>query len=160
MDWYYPVLSGAITGVEARHHLAERLDEFVGSEPDGEMLGVRCVSDKDWATAAETAECAMAHLLVSDRATALDLFQATMPMRRPDGHYLTGIVYPGLVTFPASECSTYTAAAVILAADAIGTCSPASDLFVNHSTLHDVIDVEPLLVDADHEGPFRIPERD
>ena len=90
------------------------------------MLGVRCVSDKDWATAAETAECAMAHLLVGDRATALDLFQATMPMRRPDGHYLTGIVYPGLVTFPASECSTYTAAAVILAADAIGTASVPS----------------------------------
>ncbi len=160
MDWYYPVLSGAITGIEARHHLADRLDEFVVSGPDDEVLGVRCVSDKDWATAAETAECAMAHLLVGERATALKLFRATMPMRRPDGYYLTGIVYPGLITFPTDECSTYTAAAVILAADAIGACSPASDLFVNHSKLPDVIDVEPLLVDADHEGPFWLPKRD
>ena len=79
---------------------------------------------------------------------------------RPDGYYLTGIVYPGLITFPTDECSTYTAAAVILAADAIGACSPASDLFVNHSKLPDVIDVEPLLVDADHEGPFWLPKRD
>ncbi|MBR11642.1 MAG: prenyltransferase [Acidimicrobiaceae bacterium] len=143
MDWYYPVLGGAVTGSEARTHLAARRDKFVVGGPDDEVLGVRCVSDKDWATAAETAECALAHQLAGEHDLALDLLRATMPMRRPDGRYLTGLVYPDLVTFPTNECSTYTAAAVVLAADALGGCSPASGLFVDHSTLPDVIAVEP-----------------
>ena len=144
MDWYYPVLGGAVTGDDARRHLSERRHEFV---MDGQ--GVRCVSDKDWATAAETSECAIAHLLAGDRETALGLFATTQPMRRDDGRYLTGIVYPDLVTFPHEECSTYTAAAVVLAADALSGSSPASGIFVDHSTLPDVIDVEPLVHETD-----------
>ena len=146
MDWYYPVLGGAVTGDEACAHLIARHDEFVVTGPNGEVRGVRCVSDKDWATAAETAECALAHQLAGEHGMALDLLAATSPMRRPDGRYLTGLVYPDLVTFPTDECSTYTAAAVVLAADALGGCSPASGLFVDHSTLPDVIDVEPTRV--------------
>jgi len=144
MDWYYPVLGGAVTGDEARYHLADRYHEFVM-----EGHGVRCVGNKDWATAAETSECAMAHLLVDDRGTALDLFHSTLAMRRPDGRYLTGIVYPDRVTFPDEECSTYTAAAVVLAADALSGASPASSLFVDHSALPDVIDVEPRVREVD-----------
>ena len=55
MDWYYPVLSGALQGERARRHMVERLDEFLM-----DRLGVRCVSDQPWVTAAETAECVMA----------------------------------------------------------------------------------------------------
>ena len=55
MDWYYPVLCGAVAGGAGRARLLERWDVFV---MDG--LGVRCVSDRPWVTAAETAECAMA----------------------------------------------------------------------------------------------------
>jgi hypothetical protein len=40
------------------------------------------------------------------------------------------LVYPGRIVFPAHEHTSYTAAAVILAADAIAGASPASDLFV------------------------------
>ena len=153
MDWYYPVLGGAISGSDALAHLDARWDEFVIMNPadgaidgvaDGGSLGVRCVSDKHWATAAETSECAMAYLLAGDRATATDLFRATLPMRQPDGRYLTGIVYPDLVTFPTEECSTYTSAAVVLAADALGGCSPASGIFVDHRALPDLIAVDGL----------------
>ena len=153
MDWYYPVLSGAISGDDALVHLDARRDEFVIANPangavnsvaGGGSLGVRCVSDKHWATAAETSECAMAYLLAGDRATATDLFRATLPMRQADGRYLTGIVYPDLVTFPTEECSTYTSAAVVLAADALGGCSPASGVFVDHRALPDVIAVDEL----------------
>ena len=91
----------------------------------------------------------MAHLLVDDRKTATDLFHSTLSMRQPDGRYLTGIVYPDRVTFPDGECSTYTAAAVILAADALSGASPASSLFVNHSDLPDIIDVEPRVREVD-----------
>ena len=153
MDWYYPVLGGAISGSDALAHLDARWDEFVITNPadgaidgvaDGGSLGVRCVSDKHWATAAETSECAMAYLLAGDRATATDLFRATLPMRQADGRYLTGIVYPDLVTFPTEECSTYTSAAVVLAADALGGCSPASGVFVDHRSLPDLIAVDGL----------------
>jgi hypothetical protein len=44
MDWYYPVLGGAVRGDAARERLAGRWDEFV--EPG---VGVRCVSDEPWA---------------------------------------------------------------------------------------------------------------
>jgi hypothetical protein len=57
-----------------------------------------------------------------------------MPHRRDDGAYWTGIVYPSdpdktMVHFPADEYSAYTAAAIIMAADAISGGSPASTLF-------------------------------
>jgi hypothetical protein len=55
MDWYYPVLSVPCPGEAARDRLESRWDEFV---LDG--VGVRCVSDQPWVTAAETAECVMA----------------------------------------------------------------------------------------------------
>ena len=151
MDWYYPVLGGAISGDDALAHLDARREVFVipgdaipgaGAIPNGGSRGVRCVSDKHWATAAETSECAMAYLLAGDRATATDLFRATQPMRQDNGRYLTGIVYPDLVTFPTDECSTYTAAAVVLAADALGGSSPASGIFIDHSNLPDVIAVD------------------
>jgi len=144
MDWYYPVLGGAITGADARRHLADRRHEFVM-----EGRGVRCVSDKDWATAAETSECAIAHRLAGDHQVAMDLLATTTPMRRDDGRYLTGIVYPDLVTFPDQECSTYTAAAVVLASDALSGSSPASGIFVDHSTLPDIIAIEALVHETD-----------
>ncbi|MFM7045802.1 MAG: prenyltransferase [Ilumatobacteraceae bacterium] len=114
MDWYYPVLAGCLTGEAAVARLAAHWDEFAMSD-----LGIRCVSDESWVTASETAECSIAHSVVGDRTTAADLLRWTRPHRLDDGSYLTGIVYPSGETFPPHETSAYTAAAVILAADAI-----------------------------------------
>src|SRR5262245_49610212 len=69
MDWYYPVLSGVVTGDAARDRLTQRAATFVMPGK-----GVRCVGDRPWVTAAETCECAMAYLGVDDRSTALELF--------------------------------------------------------------------------------------
>ena len=54
----------------------------------------------------------------------------TRSHRVDDGSYWTGIVYPSMERFPFDETSAYTAAAVILAADAITGASPASSVFV------------------------------
>jgi hypothetical protein len=54
MDWYYPMLSGALEGEAGRRRIAEGWSTFVM-----EGLGVRCVSTGDWVTAAETAECVL-----------------------------------------------------------------------------------------------------
>lgn len=125
MDWYYPVLSGCLTGERAKARLADGWGEFAM-----ERRGIRCVSDEPWVTASETAECAIAHAALGDLATATDLIAWTRPHRRPDGAYYTGIVYPSKQYFPVEEVSAYTGAAVILAADAIAAASPANGVFV------------------------------
>jgi len=125
MDWYYPVLSGALRGEAAKARLADRWDEFAM-----EGKGIRCVNDEPWITASETAECAIAFAAIGDLATAADLLRWTRSHRLDDGSYWTGIVYPSLERFPADETSAYTAAAVVLAADAIAGASPASSVFV------------------------------
>jgi hypothetical protein len=136
MDWYYPVLGGAVLGDDGRRHLAAKWDIFVM-----EGRGVRCVSDRPWMTAAETCECVMAHLAVGEDDKARDLFRWAQALRADDGAYFTGLVYPQRKTFPGDECSTYTAAAVVLAHDALTGASPASGLFVDHDALPDLVDV-------------------
>jgi GH15 family glucan-1,4-alpha-glucosidase len=125
MDWYYPVLTGALTGETAKARLADGWDTFAI-----EGRGIRCVSDEDWVTASETAECALSYAAIGDRDTASDLLAWTRPHRRDDGSYWTGIVYPSGERFPFEEHTSYTAAAIVLAADAITGASTASDVFV------------------------------
>ncbi len=130
MDWYYPVLTGVVTGEAGVHRLDARRDAFVMPEK-----GVRCVSDRPWITAAETCECAMAHLSVGLDEIALDMFRWSQRLRHTDGHYWTGIVFPDEVHFPGGEQSTYTSAAVVLTADALLNRSPGAWLFSDHERL-------------------------
>ncbi len=127
MDWYYPVLTGAVVGDDAQKMLSKGWDTFVMSGK-----GVRCVSDRPWVTAAETCECVIAHIAAGERATALSMFTWVQALRDRDGSYFTGLVFPELVHFPDMERSSYTAAAVILAADALQGANPTSDLFTRH----------------------------
>ncbi|MDY7104380.1 MAG: prenyltransferase [Actinomycetota bacterium] len=136
MDWYYPVLSGAMTDEAGARRLAERWDTFV---MDG--VGVRCVHDRDWVTAAETAECALAHLRVGARDRARDLLRWAQGLRCEDGHYWTGIAKPENVHFPADERTTYTDAAIVLAADALAGGSAASGLFTDDALLAPVLEI-------------------
>jgi hypothetical protein len=101
---------------------------------------VRCVSDRPWVTAAETSECALAYLAVDRHDEALDLVRCTRRLRHDDGSYWTGIVYPQEVNFPGGERSTYTAAAVVLAADALCDASAASTLFTRADSLPELLD--------------------
>jgi hypothetical protein len=134
MDWYYPVMAGVLTGEAGRERLREGRRTFVM-----EGKGTRCVSDRPWITTAETCECVLAHLGVGETETAADLFRWIANLRDDDGAYWTGIVYPELKHFPGGERSTYSAAAVVLAADALSRTSPASGLFVDHDALPGVV---------------------
>jgi hypothetical protein len=125
MDWYYPVLTGVMVGEEAKARMADGWSTFAM-----EGLGIRCVSDEPWVTASETAECALAYAAIGDVSTAADLLRWTRTHRRDDGSYWTGIVYPDKILFPFDEHTSYTAAAVVLAVDAITCTTPASDVFV------------------------------
>ena len=128
MDWYYPVLTGAMVGEEAKSRMAEGWEIFAM-----EGRGIRCVSDEPWVTASETAECALAYAAMGDTSTATELLQWTRSHRRGDGSYWTGIVHPEGILFPFEEHTSYTAAAVILAADAITRTTQASGLFIPES---------------------------
>ena len=130
MDWYYPVLGGVVGGDRGRAHLEDRYRTFAVEDK-----GIRCVSDRPWITTAETCECAMAYLAVGMRDRAVELFGHAQTQRLDDGHYWTGIVYPQEVHFPADERSTYSAAAVVLAAEALDGTSPAAALFVDHDSV-------------------------
>ena len=125
MDWYYPVLCGALEGAQARAHLAAGAPKFLLGDS-----GVRCVADQPWVTAAETCECALANLRVGNETAARRLFAAASALRTQDGAYYTGWVVPQAATFPHNETSTYTAAAVLLAADAIERRTPAAGALV------------------------------
>ena len=130
MDWYYPVLTGVVRGDAGLERLNARRDTFMV-----ENMGVRCVSDRPWITAAETCECMLAYLSLGERDYARMLFGWAQLLRSEDGHYWTGIVFPEMVHFPGNEKSTYTAASIVLAADALADASPAAQLFVDHSLL-------------------------
>jgi hypothetical protein len=124
MDWYYPVLVGVVTGDAARVRLADGRSRFVMAG-----LGTRCVSDRPWVTAAETAECALAHVAAGLDGSAHELLSWTRHLRHLDGSYFTGMVHPERVHFPGGERTTYGGAAVILAADALVGTGPAAGLF-------------------------------
>jgi len=124
MDWYYPVLGGADRGPAALARLQPRWNDFVVPG-----LGVRCVDTNPWVTGAETCELVMALDALGDHERALTLFTDMQVLRHENGSYWTGIVYgdseKGDVMWP-GEQTTYTAAAVILAADALGQRHGAS----------------------------------
>ena len=124
MDWYYPVLTGALAGEEARRRVLDRWQEFV--EP---RLGVRCVSDRYWVTAAETAEFAMAARRTGFATEAAELLDWTRHLRHPSGAYWTGCAHPECVRFPGSQLSTYSAAAVVIADHVLSRRSPAAGVF-------------------------------
>jgi hypothetical protein len=123
MDWYYPVLGGPLRGAAAADRLAAGWDTFVVPG-----LGVRCVSDEPWVTGAETCELVLALAAVGERATAAALFGQIQHLRDGDGGYWTGWQFVNQAHFPA-ERSSWTAAAMVLAADALSSATGGSGIF-------------------------------
>ena len=124
MDWYYPVLGGAVRGLDARARIDARWDEFV---VDG--LGIRCVADRPWVTGAETCELALALHAIGDVENATRLVCDMQHLRERDGSYWTGYVWPDDARWPI-ERSTWTGAAMVLAVDALRPGSDGSRIFV------------------------------
>ena len=123
MDWYYPVLGGALRGEAARNRIRARWDDFVVPG-----VGARCVEHRPWVTGAETCELVLALDAVGMGEQALSLFGDIQHLRDSDGAYWTGLVFSDGVRWPAEQ-SSWTSAAVILAADALSCCTAGSGIF-------------------------------
>ena len=135
MDWFYPILGGAVRGDDAQTRVAERWDTFVVPG-----LGVRCVSDQPWVTAAESSELVLALTSMGRTDTAVRILREIQHLRDPDdGVYWTGYQFAEQVRWPI-ERSTWTSAAVVLAVDALTRTTPGSQVFL-HSW-----DTEPAVV--------------
>ncbi len=132
MDWFYPVLTGVIPPSQARAHLQKRWPEFVEDQ-----LGCRCVSDEPWVTVAESCELTMALLAAGDRARALELYSWLHQWQLDDGSYWTGYQFVQDLLWP-DEKPTWTAGAILLAADALTEYSGASRLFTRVELLEAV----------------------
>jgi hypothetical protein len=125
MDWYYPVLCGAITGEEAKRRITHLWEKFVVPE-----WGVRCVSDRPWVTMAETAEFILTLTAIEDNSRAKMIFSWLNDKRFSDGSFWMGVTFPDGVIWP-EEKTGWTAAAAMLAWDALNDITPAGKLF-NH----------------------------
>lgn len=123
MDWYYPVLCGAIAGDEARRRVDRHWDKFVVPG-----WGVRCVSDQPWATMAETAELVLTLMAIGDLQKARIVFSWLADKKYGDGSYWMGVTFPDSVIWP-EEKTAWTTAAILLAYDALSDLTPASSIF-------------------------------
>lgn len=138
MDWYYPVLCGAVTGEAGRARIDSGWAKFIL-----EGVGVRCVADQPWVTAAETAECVMALDALGMGERARLLLAWTRHLRDDDGAYWTGCVHPACVRYPGGERSTYTAAAVVMADHVVYGSGRSAGLF-RGDALPPIIDLPDL----------------
>jgi len=125
MDWFYPVLTNVIKGKPAKSHLKNRWHEFVVGD-----LGCVCVNDEPWVTVAESCELVMALLTAGEYQIAVQLFSWLHQFRDDDGAYWTGYVHRDDLLWP-EERPTWTAGAVLLAADALSNRTGAANLFRN-----------------------------
>jgi hypothetical protein len=123
MDWYYPILGGALRGPAAAARIRQRWDDFVVGG-----LGIRCVGDRPWVTGAETCELVMALDAIGHRSAAHRQFAAMQHLREEDGSYWTGLVFADGKRWP-EERTTWTGAAMILAADALSDTTDGSGIF-------------------------------
>lgn len=113
MDWYYPILSGALDPVAAAKRLEAQREAFV--DP---ARGCLCVINEPWVTVAETCELAIAHLCANQDAQAASLLDAISSHRDVDGAFWMGWQYEEETVWP-NETPSWTQAAVILATDAL-----------------------------------------
>lgn len=123
MDWFYPVLSGAVTGVEAQSRIDRYWKKFIVED-----RGVKCVSDEPWVTIAETSELCLTLSAMGNHDLARIVFSWISDRRFEDGSFWCGFVCPDIIVWPEDKIA-WTNAAAMMAADAIYNVTPASQIF-------------------------------
>jgi hypothetical protein len=123
MDWFYPILSGVITGADAQQRIEQYWKKYVI-----QGQGVRCVSDEPWVTLAETSELSLALSAMGNGDLSSIVFSWICDRKYDDGSYWCGFTYPDIITWPEDKI-TWSNAVVLMAADALYELTPASCVF-------------------------------
>ncbi len=123
MDWFYPVLSGALTGAAAQKRIDKYWKKFIV-----EGQGVKCVSDEPWVTIAESAEFVLALAAMGNHKLARIIFGWIQDRRYDDGSYWCGYTFPDMVIWPEDKL-TWTNGVILMAADTLFDLTPASRFF-------------------------------
>ena len=129
MDWYYPVLCGAIAGKKAEERINSQWNKYVLNEK-----GCLCVLDQPWVTIAETAELAIALIKIQKKDKATELLSWINDYIDSDGAYWMGRQIAEKVFWP-MEKPGWTSAAVILAYDALHNFSKGSSIFLDDNLI-------------------------
>lgn len=127
MYWFYPVLSGALTGEKAEKRIKKYWKKYI---IDGQ--GVRCVTDRPWVTIAETSELVLALHALGWPEKAKIVFSWIQDRTYDDKSFWCGYTYPDMVIWPEEKIS-WTNAVALMAADALYDLTPASRLFSHES---------------------------
>jgi hypothetical protein len=123
MDWFYPVLCGAVQGDEAQARIDKYWKKFVIHD-----AGVQCVSDQPWVTIAESCELVMTLAAMGNHLQARIVFNWICDCTFEDHTFWCGFTFPDMVLWPAEKI-TWTNAVVLMAADALYGLTPAAGLF-------------------------------
>jgi hypothetical protein len=123
MDWFYPVLTGVLTGTEAQKRIDHYWKKFVI-----ESQGVKCVSDEPWVTIAETSELILALTAMDNRDLAKIVFNWISDKKYEDGSFWCGFTCPDIIIWPEDKIA-WTNAVALMAADAIYNLTPAAQIF-------------------------------
>ena len=125
MDWYYPILCGIYDDKKSIKDIETKWSKFIVDD-----MGCKCVEEEPWVTVAESSELVVALVKIGLREEALKIFNSLHQWRdKQDGLYWTGYVYKDKKFWPV-EKPTWTAGAVLLAADALYEFTPGSELFL------------------------------
>ena len=125
MDWYYPILCGLYDDKKSIKDIETKWSKFIVDD-----MGCKCVEEEPWVTVAESSELVVALVKIGLREEALKIFNSLHQWRdKKDGLYWTGYVYKDKKFWPV-EKPTWTAGAVLLAADALYEFTPGSELFL------------------------------
>ena len=125
MYWFYPILSGAISGEAAFRRIEKYWKKYII-----EGQGVRCVSDRPWVTMAETSELVLALFGMGNQSLAKIVFSWIQDRVFDDGSFWCGYTFPDMTVWP-EEKYAWTNAVALMAADALYTLTPASRLFAH-----------------------------
>jgi len=115
MNWFYPVLTGAVKGEDAKGRIESEWADFVIDN-----WGCRVAADEDVTAVAETSELIIALCLIGEHDKARRLLDWTLRLRDGKRGFCRGIKLPKQEACPNdNERATWTSAALIMAIAAL-----------------------------------------
>ena len=126
MDSYYPILSGCLDQNEIKSYLDKIFKDFYVKD-----IGIKCVIEEPWVTVAETSELIISLMIYGDQEKSVELLTDVLNITDENKIPYMGWQYEENIFWP-NEKPSWTAAALIIAADTVLNFSNASNLFLEN----------------------------